>query len=354
MTSAGDARRLVGVYGFAIATGCLQSFTFDQGNPFVYLISRQGTLSGLRCVNDGVNGHLEGFTASPAAGDAFTTNHLVFGRQVNTRRLVPVSFDSGTLAAPADPAALALGSDITGCSSPSPPSDRAALAVARSNGSAVSPEVPDSEPEVHTFPRKQSQTAADLDAGVAIEAKRRERRRRSEPGASGLAGAPQRGPTHCRAKRVGADRSEAESGDEEATSLEQRDGPQAVFQVVLHGPGGEDGDLVGGRRTPVRRGRRQSAAEDVLQRRERRPGEMARRPGRQDRQSTPPSSRSKATRASSVRRSARSASSSGRTPRRRAPSRRTPARRGVPGRWPASGARPRACGRAAAWARGRA
>ena len=97
-------------------TGCLQSFTFDQGNPFVYLISRQGTLSGLRCVNDGVNGHLEGFTASPAPGDAFTTNHLVFGRQVNTRRLVPVSYDSGTLPAPADPAALALGSDITGCS----------------------------------------------------------------------------------------------------------------------------------------------------------------------------------------------------------------------------------------------
>ena len=35
------------------------------------------------------------------------------------------------------------------------------------------------------------------------------------PGASGLAGAPQRGPTHCRAKRVGASRSAAEDGDEE-------------------------------------------------------------------------------------------------------------------------------------------
>jgi hypothetical protein len=116
VTSAGDARRLVGVYGFAIATGCLQSFVFDQGNPFVYLISRQGTLSGLRCVTDGVNGHLEGFTASPAGGDAFTTNHLVFGRQANTRRLVPLSYDSGTLPAPADPAVLAMGSDITGCS----------------------------------------------------------------------------------------------------------------------------------------------------------------------------------------------------------------------------------------------
>ena len=116
VTSAGEARRLVGVYGFAIATGCLQSFTFDQGNPFIYLISRQGTLSGLRCVNDGVNGHLESFTASPSAGDAFTTTHQVFGRQDKTRRLVPVSYDSGTLTAPADPAALALGSDITGCS----------------------------------------------------------------------------------------------------------------------------------------------------------------------------------------------------------------------------------------------
>jgi len=116
VTSAGDGRRLVGVYGFAIATGCLQSFTFDQGNPFVYLISRQGTLSGLRCVTDGVNGHLEGYTATPVGGDAFTTNHLVFGRPVNSRRLVPVSYEAGTLPAPADPAALALGSDITGCS----------------------------------------------------------------------------------------------------------------------------------------------------------------------------------------------------------------------------------------------
>ena len=39
----------------------------------------------------------------------------------------------------------------------------------------------------------------------------------SIPGASGLAGAPQRGLTHCRAKRVGASRSEAAAGDERAT-----------------------------------------------------------------------------------------------------------------------------------------
>ena len=116
VTNAGDGRRLVGVYGFAIATGCLQSFTFDQGNPFVYLISRLGNLSGLRCVTDGVNGHIEGYTASPIGGDAFTTNHLVFGRQDKLRKLVPLSYDSGTLPAPADPAALAISSDITGCS----------------------------------------------------------------------------------------------------------------------------------------------------------------------------------------------------------------------------------------------
>jgi hypothetical protein len=114
VTSGGDGRRLVGVYSFAINTGCLNPFTFDQGNPFVYLISRQGTLSGLRCVNDGVNGHIEGLTASPAAGDSFTTSRLVFGRI--GRRLVPVSYETGSLAPPVDPAAIAAGSDVTGCS----------------------------------------------------------------------------------------------------------------------------------------------------------------------------------------------------------------------------------------------
>ena len=39
--------------------------------------------------------------------------------------------------------------------------------------------------------------------------------RRHRPGASGLAGAPQRHPRYCRAKRVGASRSAAEDGDEE-------------------------------------------------------------------------------------------------------------------------------------------
>ena len=66
VTSDGDGRRLVGVYGFAINTGCLESFTFNQGAPFVYLVSRNGSLSGLRCVSDGVTGHLEGLTAVPS------------------------------------------------------------------------------------------------------------------------------------------------------------------------------------------------------------------------------------------------------------------------------------------------
>ena len=77
VTSDGDGRRLVGVYGFALNTGCLESFVFDQGNPFVYLVSNAGNRSGLRCVSDGVTGHVEALTATPAAGDSFTTTRLV-------------------------------------------------------------------------------------------------------------------------------------------------------------------------------------------------------------------------------------------------------------------------------------
>ena len=47
------------------------------------------------------------------------------------------------------------------------------------------------------------------------------RRRRERPGATGSAGAPQRRPTHRRAKRVGADRSEAEGGDEDSAQFWQ-------------------------------------------------------------------------------------------------------------------------------------
>ena len=52
-------------------------------------------------------------------------------------------------------------------------------------------------------------------------------------GACGLAGAPQRGPTHCRAERVGADRSAAESGDEDLVkAVEQRVLGEAVEAVL--------------------------------------------------------------------------------------------------------------------------
>jgi hypothetical protein len=113
VTSDGDGRRLVGIYGFALNTGCLESFAFDQGNPFVYLVSNAGNRSGLRCVSDGVTGHVEALTATPAAGDSFTTTRLVFGR--TGRRLVPVAYEAGSLPAPADATALGAGSDITGC-----------------------------------------------------------------------------------------------------------------------------------------------------------------------------------------------------------------------------------------------
>ena len=64
---------------------------------------------------------------------------------------------------------------------------------------------------------------------------------RHEPrahGASGSAGAPQRRLRHCRAKRVGADRSAAESGDED---LDVVDGGEAL-ELVEAVPGGDEAD----------------------------------------------------------------------------------------------------------------
>ena len=113
VTSAGDGRRLVGVYGFLIRTGCVEPFVFSQGAPFVYLVSRSGTLSGLTCVNDGVTGHLEATLATPAGADAFATTHLVYMR--DGRRLIPQTSQSGTITAAAA-AAMAAGTDIVGCS----------------------------------------------------------------------------------------------------------------------------------------------------------------------------------------------------------------------------------------------
>jgi hypothetical protein len=62
-------------------------------------------------VNDGVNGHVEGTVATPA-GSAFDTTRMVYGR--DGRRLIPVSSESGTLAA-TDTAGLSAGSDVVGC-----------------------------------------------------------------------------------------------------------------------------------------------------------------------------------------------------------------------------------------------
>ena len=111
VTSDGDGRRLVGVYGFVIKTGCIEPFVFNQGAPFVYLVSRNDTLSGLRCVSDGVTGHLEALSAVPSGTGDFSTTRLVFGR--TGRRLVPVASESGQIAG--DPSALAAESDVTGC-----------------------------------------------------------------------------------------------------------------------------------------------------------------------------------------------------------------------------------------------
>jgi hypothetical protein len=104
-------QRLVGVYGFVVKSGCIEPFLFDGGTPFVYLVSRMGTLSGLQCVSDGVNGHLEATLAIPA-GSTFSTTRMVYKR--DGRRLVPASAESGTVPATAAEA-MAAGTDVAGC-----------------------------------------------------------------------------------------------------------------------------------------------------------------------------------------------------------------------------------------------
>ena len=105
-------QRLVGVYGFVVKTGCIEPFLFDGGSPFVYLVSRNGTLSGLQCVSDGVTGHLEGTLAVPA-GSTFNTTRMVYKR--DGRRLLPESAESGTVSAAAA-GLMAAGTDVSGCS----------------------------------------------------------------------------------------------------------------------------------------------------------------------------------------------------------------------------------------------
>jgi hypothetical protein len=111
VTADETGQRLVGVYGFVVKSGCIEPFLFDGGSPFVYPVSRAGTLSGLQCVSDGVNGHLEGTLAVPS-GSNFATTRMVYRR--DGRRLVPESAESGTVAASAAQA-MAAGTDVVGC-----------------------------------------------------------------------------------------------------------------------------------------------------------------------------------------------------------------------------------------------
>ena len=63
-------------------------------------------------MSDGVNGHLEGTVATPAAS-GFDTTRLVYER--DGRRLIPATSESGTLAA-SDRPASPRRSDVVGCS----------------------------------------------------------------------------------------------------------------------------------------------------------------------------------------------------------------------------------------------
>ena len=119
VTSGGDGRRLVGVYGFAINTGCLESLRLRPGHALRLPGQPQREPVGLRCVSDGVTGHLEGLTAVPSGGDAFATTRLVFGRNAG-RGLVPISYESGSLPGPADDPTLLATGDVSGCSLSTP------------------------------------------------------------------------------------------------------------------------------------------------------------------------------------------------------------------------------------------
>ena len=225
VTSDGDGRRLVGVYGFALNTGCLETFVFDQGNPFVYLVNKNGNLSGLRCVSDGVTGHLEALTATPAGVDAFSTSRLVFGRI--GRRLVAVSYETGNLPAPADAGVLASRQRRHRLLPVQP-----GLLIARCLPAGAGPGL---------------LTRLSLPVGTLraclIRAFCTDRARRSSQ-------------SHTSARSVQIWRSWTappnRSGEEPAqgwrrgsVAFEERDRPQAALQVVLHGPGGQHLHFVG-------------------------------------------------------------------------------------------------------------
>jgi hypothetical protein len=113
VVSGSDGTRLVGVYTLALKTGCLDEFEFSGGNPFVYLVGRNGTYTGLHCVGDGLTYHLEAVTAAPTSATTYSTDHLVFRR--NGKRLEPLLSVAGTLTLPTDQAALTDAGDVTGC-----------------------------------------------------------------------------------------------------------------------------------------------------------------------------------------------------------------------------------------------
>jgi hypothetical protein len=108
-----DGSRLVGVFTFALKTGCLDEFLYSSGSPFVYLISRKGTYTGLKCIADNFASHLVSVSASPTSATTYATEQLIFYR--NGKRLEPLMAVPGTYTLPADQGALAAVGNITGC-----------------------------------------------------------------------------------------------------------------------------------------------------------------------------------------------------------------------------------------------
>ena len=101
VASQSDGTRLAGLYGYVEATGCLDLFKFGSGAPFVYLISRTGTLSGLRCLSDGRSAHLEGLTATPLSPTTYQARAIVLGTG-DSRILSPALTSTTTLTLPRD------------------------------------------------------------------------------------------------------------------------------------------------------------------------------------------------------------------------------------------------------------
>jgi hypothetical protein len=111
--SQADGTRLVGVFYYARATGCLENFQFASNAPFWYLVSRTGAVTGLHCTSDAFSSHLEAISADPTSKTTYHWRRIVFGRDVH--RLVPLISADGTLTLPKDQATLAADGNVTGC-----------------------------------------------------------------------------------------------------------------------------------------------------------------------------------------------------------------------------------------------